>query len=197
MVVTDKGGETRRRIIDAAAAVFAERGYAGSSLSEIIRASELTKGGFYFHFESKADLALAVIDSMRNEWRLYAIHAAGKHERAVDQIAAIVRALQEWKQSQPGLAAIDRLCSELEDDPTVGSQIEHFAGWFDLIEGLLAQAQAQGDMDPTVDVAAAARFAVCSFVGVDHVSRLRRVDDLIVSVDDYLEFTFRAAGLRA
>jgi AcrR family transcriptional regulator len=45
---TDRGGETRRRILEVAAVAFADRGYAGTSLSDVLKASGVTKGGFYF-----------------------------------------------------------------------------------------------------------------------------------------------------
>jgi len=66
---TDRGGETRRRILDVAAEAFAERGYAGTSLSEVLKASGVTKGGFYFHFPSKEALALAPSATSRSSGR--------------------------------------------------------------------------------------------------------------------------------
>ena len=58
---TDRGGETRRRILDVAAEAFADRGYAGTSLSDVLKSSGVTKGGFYFHFPSKEALGLATL----------------------------------------------------------------------------------------------------------------------------------------
>ena len=48
--------ETRRRIIDAAAAAFRSHGMSGISLADIMRQVGLTHGGFYAHFKSKEDL---------------------------------------------------------------------------------------------------------------------------------------------
>ncbi|HEV3491198.1 MAG TPA: TetR/AcrR family transcriptional regulator [Reyranella sp.] len=48
--------ESRRRIIDAAAAAFRARGIAGISIADIMRQVGLTHGGFYAHFKSKEDL---------------------------------------------------------------------------------------------------------------------------------------------
>ena len=56
-----KGARSRRAIIAAATPIFAARGYSGASLNAIIAASGLTKGGFYFHFSSKQELALAAV----------------------------------------------------------------------------------------------------------------------------------------
>jgi TetR/AcrR family transcriptional repressor of nem operon len=52
-----KGEATRRRIIEIAAPIFNQRGYSGCSLSELMEATGLEKGGIYRHFASKEDLA--------------------------------------------------------------------------------------------------------------------------------------------
>jgi len=55
----DRGARSRRAMLDAALPIFERDGYAAASLNQIIAASGLTKGGFYFHFASKQELALA------------------------------------------------------------------------------------------------------------------------------------------
>ena len=54
--------DTRERIVEAAFRLFAERGYRGSSIAEIEREAGLAPrtGGFYRHFESKAELAAEI-----------------------------------------------------------------------------------------------------------------------------------------
>jgi TetR/AcrR family transcriptional regulator, transcriptional repressor for nem operon len=57
-----KGERTRERIVAAAAPLFNQRGYAASSMSDLMAATGLEKGGIYRHFTSKDDLALAAFD---------------------------------------------------------------------------------------------------------------------------------------
>lgn len=47
---------TRRRILDAAARTFRERGVAGTGVDEVMRRAGLTHGGFYAHFQDKEEL---------------------------------------------------------------------------------------------------------------------------------------------
>ena len=54
-------GSSRAELVEAAAVVFAERGYQAASVDEVIRRARLSKGTFYFNFVSKEDLFLAVI----------------------------------------------------------------------------------------------------------------------------------------
>ena len=65
MAVTPKGAATRAFLLQVAAEVFAERGYVETTMAELIARSGLTKGAFYFHFSSKDQLALAVVDLTR------------------------------------------------------------------------------------------------------------------------------------
>jgi TetR/AcrR family transcriptional repressor of nem operon len=59
---------TRQRIIKAAAAAFRKNGIAGTGLSDLMAAANLTHGGFYRHFESKdqivAEACTAAVDSL-------------------------------------------------------------------------------------------------------------------------------------
>lgn len=53
---------TRARLMDAAFEVFAENGFAGASLELICERAGLTRGAFYYNFEAKEDLFLAVME---------------------------------------------------------------------------------------------------------------------------------------
>src|ERR1700740_3646198 len=59
---SSRGEVTRRRIVEQSAAVFNQRGYSGTSMSELMAATGLEKGGLYRHFASKQDLAAAAFD---------------------------------------------------------------------------------------------------------------------------------------
>lgn len=54
--------ETRGELLDAALRVFAERGYQQAGVDEIAAAAGYSKGALYWHFSSKAELLLALID---------------------------------------------------------------------------------------------------------------------------------------
>jgi TetR/AcrR family transcriptional regulator, acrAB operon repressor len=52
----EEAQETRERILDAAEAVFHDRGVAHSSLEEIAAEAQVTRGAIYWHFKDKAEL---------------------------------------------------------------------------------------------------------------------------------------------
>jgi TetR/AcrR family transcriptional regulator, transcriptional repressor for nem operon len=55
-VSREKAAEHREHIIEAAGALFREKGFGGISVADIMQAADLTHGGFYGHFASKDDL---------------------------------------------------------------------------------------------------------------------------------------------
>jgi TetR/AcrR family transcriptional regulator, cholesterol catabolism regulator len=56
-----RGGENRREaLLDAAAAMFAAKGYDGTSIRDIAGAVGMLPGSLYYHFKSKEDLLIAV-----------------------------------------------------------------------------------------------------------------------------------------
>jgi AcrR family transcriptional regulator len=59
--------DTRARILDAARALFAERGYAGASMRDLAEALGMTKAALYYHFPGKADILLALVEPLLAE----------------------------------------------------------------------------------------------------------------------------------
>jgi TetR/AcrR family transcriptional repressor of nem operon len=64
--------DARQKIIEAAQRLIEQRGYTSLGVAEICKAAGVPKGSFYYFFESKEKLALAVIDqqwdAQRRDW---------------------------------------------------------------------------------------------------------------------------------
>ena len=56
-----RGGDTRERILDAAEAAVLEKGFAATSIDELIASVGITKSGFFYHFSDKGQLAKALL----------------------------------------------------------------------------------------------------------------------------------------
>lgn len=61
---SQKGAATRDQILDAAARLIYLQGYHCTSLDDVLRASGVGKGNFYYYFKSKEELGYAIIDRM-------------------------------------------------------------------------------------------------------------------------------------
>jgi len=58
----ERAEKTRQRILDAAARLFREKGYASVSLRVIATAAEMKAGSVYYHFKSKEEIVLEVLN---------------------------------------------------------------------------------------------------------------------------------------
>src|SRR6266545_8221941 len=81
--VTERGSATRQHILAVATEAFLAHGYAGTSLSDLIGAAGITKGGFYHHFPSKEALAVEVVRARQAEWAARVMEASADLDRAV------------------------------------------------------------------------------------------------------------------
>ncbi len=58
----ERKAQTRERLLDAAAEVFAQRGFEAASLDEVAAAAGYTKGAVYSNFAGKTDLVIALLE---------------------------------------------------------------------------------------------------------------------------------------
>lgn len=84
-----KGQVTKEHIIRQSAALFNTKGYAGTSLSEIIERTNVRKGGIYNHFESKDEIALGAFDYMFAQLKSVLTEAMSERTEPVEKILAI------------------------------------------------------------------------------------------------------------
>jgi AcrR family transcriptional regulator len=192
---TDRGGETRRRILEVAAEAFAERGYVGTSLNDVLKASGVTKGGFYFHFPSKEALALATLRHKQEQWSAAVMAAVLRRPRAVEQLDAMVDALCDLHEQDPTCRAVSRLCTEMsEEHPELRPQLTpQFTTWVDVVASVIRKGQDEGDIRPEVEPAVVAEVAVASFIGLETISEtLTGRADLRRRAQDFRKLLFDA-----
>jgi AcrR family transcriptional regulator len=187
---TDRAEESRARILDVAAGAFAERGYAGTSLNELIKTTGLTKGGFYFHFRSKEQLALAVLEHKKQQWAGSVMTEAMRETRAIDRCRAMAFALCDLYEHDRSFRAIGKLCmGMLDESPGLAPLLRPtFDTWIELTAGLIRGAQIEGDVRPDVNPETAAEVAVAAFVGMEEMSFFASGgSDLRRRVGDFLD----------
>lgn len=64
-----RGHQNKRRIVDAAQALFYRQGYNTTSFSDIAQASEVPRGNFYYYFKTKEEILSEVIQERAAELR--------------------------------------------------------------------------------------------------------------------------------
>ncbi|MCN0154035.1 TetR/AcrR family transcriptional regulator [Salinispora arenicola] len=132
-----KSSRTRAHLIRVAAEVFAAKGYTAARLADLVAASGLTKGAFYFHFPSKEAAAGAVLAATQQEW----LHALGPRLAAVPvggRRQALIDAIVDLATNDPAAWAAFRLCADLHDAPALADAIRrHNQTWIDLVSDVL------------------------------------------------------------
>jgi AcrR family transcriptional regulator len=176
--------ETRAAVLLAAARVFDELGYAGASIDQIAQEGGLTKGALYFHFESKADLALAVVNANYEVWVRLQAEIASRGLPPLDQVSAVVRDLAVCFGDDVVIRGGMRLNSDRKAIPV--ELPVPYSDWIDYFRPLLVRAQEQGTVRPELDVDMLSRVTVSGLFGVQLVSeRLTDRADVVERVDEW------------
>lgn len=81
-----KSERTKQFIIESTAAIFNEKGYAGTSLTDLTNATKLTKGSIYGNFTNKDEVALAAFDYNFNRVILYLRERILTKENSIDRL---------------------------------------------------------------------------------------------------------------
>jgi TetR/AcrR family transcriptional regulator len=76
------GSETRQHLLLAALKSFSERGYAATSVHEIVDAARVSKPALYYHFKDKAGIFHALVDRAHDE-RYRLMREASERKRTV------------------------------------------------------------------------------------------------------------------
>ncbi|MBV2154548.1 ScbR family autoregulator-binding transcription factor [Kitasatospora sp. SUK 42] len=170
---------TRQAVLLAAAEVFDERGYAAATMSEILDRAGVTKGALYFHFRSKEELALAVIEGQGAWIATWAPSSDSPVQTLIDLGYAFAHALLD----DPMLRGSIRLT--IEHGSFTQPQIAAYQGWTDLVHTLLERARDAGDLHPGIDLAAAAAVITGAITGIQLSSQvLAERRDLIKRMAD-------------
>src|SRR5476651_392252 len=95
--------DPRHRLLEAGLRLFADRGYAGTAVQDIIEAAEVTKPVLYYHFESKGGLFQALIDQAVQERLTLMQAAAPVGKPTITALTDILVALTQFARQNPDL----------------------------------------------------------------------------------------------
>jgi AcrR family transcriptional regulator len=185
--------ETRDKIVYAAMLLFAQKGYASTSVADILQAAGVNAGSLYYFFPGKQDVLLAVLDAYLHGIHPMLLEPAWKG--VADPIERVFALLKRYRGHLERTECtygcpIGSIALELhEPDPAVRQLLAaNFAGWVNAIEQCFVEA---GDRLPeNVDRRALAIFALTTMEGGVMVSRTDRTldafDDAVKMLRDYV-----------
>ncbi|MEU8975179.1 ScbR family autoregulator-binding transcription factor [Streptomyces monashensis] len=161
MARQERAVRTRRAVIQAAAQVFAERGYAAATIAEILDRAGVTKGALYFHFDSKEALARGVIEAQISDSRWM------PRELKLQEWVDVGMALAYQIPRDVVFLAGIRLSADLQGRRMFGSA---WPAWIELSTRLLAEAKERGEVLPHVVPTETAECFLGAWVGTQMIS---------------------------
>lgn len=168
MNVQGRAKATRRSLLEAAAQLFDERGYAGTSISDISALSGRTSGAIYFHYACKEKLALAVMEELFATWPAL----IGRHREAdipaLEKLVALSFSVARAFRDDVVVRGGSRLWAERKSVDT--SLPSPFEGWIETVVSLLEEAHHEGALAPSVTPRKAGNAVVYAFFGLHTVS---------------------------
>jgi AcrR family transcriptional regulator len=117
--VSARKNSTRDKIVDATLDVLSVSGFSRLTLSVIAKRVGMSKSGLFAHFESKDDLACAVLQRMTNVWNENVVRPSSKLEAGLPRLSGYVVHWLGWP-SKAGLGGGCPLAAalfELDDLP--------------------------------------------------------------------------------
>ena len=194
------GEQTRENIIRQAASLFNRQGFAGSSMSDIMEATGLQKGGIYRHFESKEALALEAFDyAVECMGQRFAAAVEGK-KHSIDRLHGLLEVFAALPEDPPVPGGCPVMNASIENDhgnPVLRERARQaMDGLRDLIVRIVRGGVGRGELRADVDADELATVILSTSEGAVALSQLyddpsharRAVDHL----KKYLDTSVRA-----
>ncbi len=189
MVKQDRAVRTRETVLAAAGAAFAENGFLGTSMADILQRAGVTKGALYFHFASKEELAFALIAEEEQAAARIVDEALARDTPPLHTLVALITRWAQSIQSDPVIRAGVRLI--VEQGTYQRPMPEPYSQWDVRIAELLEKAGDRGELRKDVNCKAAAEFIVASFTGIQLLSQLTSGhQDLLERLQTMLDVVF-------
>jgi TetR/AcrR family transcriptional repressor of nem operon len=171
-----KGELTRQGIVAEAAQVFSINGFAGTSLGDLMAATNLTKGGIYNHFGSKEQLALESFDYVTDlmKERLTAILKEVKNsgERLV-AVVEVFRSLIEQPMLAGGCLLLTTSVEADDTNPQLRERAQQAMDeWRTYITRTVTRGIEKGQIRPEADAEMVATMLMASLEGAIMLSKL-------------------------
>lgn len=190
----ERARRTRAAIINSAAMEFAKSGYSAASLNRILEGSHATKGAMYFHFDSKEDLARAVMEAALERYDV-SVHRwlARADTGPLDCLHGLVDEIALRFQHDVIVQAEFRLIIE----PEFYRDVQRGGGsiWGKAAHTLAGRARAAGELRADTDLGRFTRTLAAALAGQRYLSDLLQArDNLRLRYRETLEMVVAATA---
>lgn len=134
--------------MEAAEAVFSEKGYHNAAMDEIVRRTSVSKGGLYFHFPSKERLFFAVMDHLGQRLVRRIEDKIGREETGIDRLRVALTTALEVLGKRRRIAKLLLVQGYSMGNSFEKKRAEIYSGFASLIGENLDRAVAEGSIRP-------------------------------------------------
>jgi TetR/AcrR family transcriptional repressor of nem operon len=169
-----KGETTRQMIVAAAAPIFNQRGFEGTSMQDVMEATGLEKGGLYRHFSGKEELAAEVFRySLEQSVKLRTEHVDRAHG-TIPLLKSLVKRFVEVPSSMPGGCPLMNTAIDSDDgNPTLrGLAHEALSDWRTRLIKIIRDGIRDGEIKTGTVPRQIANTIIASLEGALMISRL-------------------------
>jgi TetR/AcrR family transcriptional repressor of uid operon len=186
--VSDGADETRDRLLNAAAATFAERGYERAGVAEIARRAGLTTGAIYSRYSGKAELLLDAID-LRTHDEIRRLLGGGSAVASSTTVLATLGSHLVDPEPEPGQALLFEAFVAARRDPQVAAMLRRRIEDQDArLAKLIETGKADGSIDPQLPTDAVVAFSHAIGLGL---LLYRSIQRELPSADDWQDVITR------
>lgn len=184
-----KGEVTRQRIIELAAPLFNQRGFAGCSMQDILEATGLKKGGIYRHFSSKEELAAEAFRYALSQAVKIRIAPPDSSLSAAQRLRAIIEQFVEKPSPIPGGCPILNAAVDADDgNPALRDLArEGLKNWRIRISRIVEEGISRKEIRPDVNPRAFATMVIATLEGALMISRLEASRSALHDARAFLE----------
>ena len=184
---------TKRNIVEKSLQLFSVKGYYNTSISDILTATNLTKGGLYGHFASKAHIWQAVYDEAVGIWREAVFKGVGDRS---DPLTRIITFIENDLREYLGAGLFEGGCFFLnmlvelsgQSDPMSKQILRGFVRISKLVQSWLDEAADQGLLKPDLNHKQVANFIVIALNGAAALYTASRDESIIDQTISQLRF---------
>lgn len=174
--------------MEAAAPIFNQHGYEGSSLNALMEATGLKKGGIYRHFTSKEELAAEAFDyTWEAAWNARLLHLDEK-ANGVEKLKQLIANFVEHRRPIAGGCPILNTAIDTDDGNAVlrARVTKALRSWLSRLQSIVEKARERGETQPAVDPKAVSTLIVASLEGALMMARIQRSDEALRRVQSHL-----------
>ena len=199
-----KGQETKQEIVRKAAPLFNQKGYAGTSLSDLMDATGLQKGGIYRHFSGKEELAIEAFDYSWQKAVTGRLEGVENLPDSVDRLKKMVDNFVDMRAGLvPGGCPLMNTAIEADDGNTVlrNRARKALQSWIKRLSRIAAAGIHKHEIYSRIEPRKLSEWIIGSLEGALLISRLQKDSEPLhnarVNLHEYLERNVRAKHARS